>query len=247
MLLLPHLLGLWRIGFTPLWFPFERAPGPSHWYDHIVNPLLFAVAQFGDIAAALLALVLLAWRRPGEPEALAPATPLSPEQRVYLATITWAPVGLAVAASVILGLHLKDMWGYPMWCFIGLFLMAEVVGPCTAGGLQRFAIAWVVILVTVPMVFTVQQTIGGRFLRKPLRGAVSRPGTGAPDRAALARRRRRRAAVDRCGRCLDRRKHRVLRRRSPIRVHRRRSGQESLDHTGRAGTAGRGADLAGAG
>ena len=170
-LLMPHLLGLWRIGFTPLWFPFERAPGPSHWYDHIVNPLLFAVAQFGDIAAALLALVLLGWRRPGEPEALGPATPLPSEQRVYLATITWAPVGLAVAASVVLGLHLKDMWGYPMWCFIGLFLMAEVVGPCTAGGLQRFAIAWVVILVTVPVVFTVQQSIGGRFLRKPLRSA----------------------------------------------------------------------------
>ena len=59
----PHLLGLWRIDFAPLLFPFERAPGPSHWYDHIVNPLLFAVAQFGDIAAALLALALLAWRR----------------------------------------------------------------------------------------------------------------------------------------------------------------------------------------
>ncbi len=65
-------------------------------------------------------------------------SPLPPEQRAYLATITWAPVGLAVAASVVLGLHLKDMWGYPMWCFIGLFLMAEVVGPFTAGGRQRF-------------------------------------------------------------------------------------------------------------
>ena len=163
LLLLPHLLGLWRIDFAPLLFPFERAPGPTHWYDHIVNPLLFAVAQFGDIAAALLALALLAWRRPGEPLAMPGPTPLPPEQRAYLATITWAPFGLAVAASVILGLHLKDMWGYPMWCFIGLFLMAEVVGPFTAGGRQRFAVAWLIILITVPVVFTVQQTIGGAF------------------------------------------------------------------------------------
>ena len=216
-----------------------------HWYDHIVNPLLFAVAQFGDIAAALLALVLLGMAASGRAARHWPATPLPSEQRVYLATITWAPVGLAVAASVVLGLHLKDMWGYPMWCFIGLFLMAEVVGPITAGGLQRFAIAWVVILVTVPMVFTVQQTHRRTFPAQAAAQCISRPGTRAPDRAALARRCRRRAAVDRCGRCLDRRKHRVLRRRPPIRVHRRRSGQEPLDHTGRAGTAGRGADLAG--
>ena len=45
----------------------------------------------------------------------------------------------------------------------------------TAGGLQRFAIAWVVILVTVPVVFTARQSIGGRFLRKPLRSAFPGP------------------------------------------------------------------------
>jgi 4-amino-4-deoxy-L-arabinose transferase-like glycosyltransferase len=175
LLLTPHLLGLWRIDFAPLLFPFERAPGPSHWYDHIVNPLLFAVAQFGDIAAALLALVLMAWRRPGEPLVMPQPHPLAPEQRAYLATITWAPVSLALAASLVLGLHLKDMWGYPMWCFIGLFLMAEVVGPITDGGLQRFCVAWLVILVTVPIVFTAQQTIGGRLLRKATRAQFPGP------------------------------------------------------------------------
>ncbi len=61
------------------------------------------------------------------------------------------------------------MWGYPMWCFIGLFLMAEAVGPITTRGLQRFTAAWLVILITVPIVFAVQQTIGARFVRKPTR------------------------------------------------------------------------------
>jgi 4-amino-4-deoxy-L-arabinose transferase-like glycosyltransferase len=175
LLLLPHLLGLWRIDFAPVLYASGRAPGPSHWYDHVVNPLLFAVAQFGDVAATLLALALLAWRRPGEPVAVPAPTPLLPEQRAYLATITWAPVGLAVAASAVLGLQLKDMWGYPMWCFLGLFLMAKVVGPVTRDGLRRFAVAWLVILTVVPAVFTVQQTIGGRFLRKPMRSQFPGP------------------------------------------------------------------------
>ncbi len=175
LLLLPHLMGLWRIDFAPVLYASGRALGPTHWYDHIVNPLLFAVAQFGDIAAALLALVLLAWRRPGEPLAMPGPTLLPPEQRAYLATITWAPAGLAVAASAILGLQLKDMWGYPMWCFVGLFLMTEVVGSVTRDGLRRFTVAWLAILIIVPVIFTVQQTIGGRFLRKPMRGQFPGP------------------------------------------------------------------------
>ncbi len=175
LLLLPHLVGLWRIDFTPLFFPFERAPGAAHWYQHIVNPLLFAVAQFGDVAAALLAIALLAWRRPGEPLALQDAAPLPAEQRAYLWTITWAPAALAVAASFIFGLHLKDMWGYPMWCFLGLFLMAEVVGPITSDGLQRFYGALLGILVIVPVVFIVQQTVGGRLVSKPTRGQFPGP------------------------------------------------------------------------
>ncbi len=61
------------------------------------------------------------------------------------------------------------MWGYPMWCFIGLFLMAEVVGPITSGGMQRFAVGWAGVLVAVAAVFTVQQTVGGYLVRKPIR------------------------------------------------------------------------------
>ena len=110
-------------------------------------------------AAALLALALLAWRRRGKCWLPRPARC----RRTYAPTCGPSPGRrrAALAASVVLGLHLKDMWGYPMWCFIGLFLMAEVVGPFTARGLQRFSIAWLVILVTVPIVFTVQNTIGG--------------------------------------------------------------------------------------
>jgi 4-amino-4-deoxy-L-arabinose transferase-like glycosyltransferase len=171
LVLLPHLFGLWRIGFAPLLFPFERAPGPSHWYDHLLNPLRFAAAQFGDAAAALLAIALLARRRPAGAPAIPRTAALPPEQRDWLATMTWAPFGLAVAASLLLGLHLKDMWGYPMWCFIGLFLLAELPGPCSREGRRRFLVAFCVVLIATPLVFAAQQIAGGRFLRKPLRSA----------------------------------------------------------------------------
>jgi 4-amino-4-deoxy-L-arabinose transferase-like glycosyltransferase len=167
--LLPHILGLWHIGFSPLFFPFERAPAAHHWYDHFVFPMLFAAAQLGDVAPALLVVALLFRRRGNELVSAALQGPLAAEERAYLWTITWAPVGLAVVASLVLGLHLKDMWGYPMWCFIGLFLIAEVVGPITPGGTRRFALGWAVVMAVVGGVFTVQQTVGGYLLQKPVR------------------------------------------------------------------------------
>lgn len=170
LVLAPHLLALWRIDFAPLLFPFQRAPAAAHWYDHIVYPFLFAAAQFGDIAAALLALALLAWRRPGEVVTGPAPPPLAADVRAYLWTITWAPAAIAVAASLVLGLHLKDMWGYPMWCFVGLFFMAGSIGPYTARGVQRFAVAIVVIMLVVPVVFGVQNSFGSMFLRKATRG-----------------------------------------------------------------------------
>jgi 4-amino-4-deoxy-L-arabinose transferase-like glycosyltransferase len=170
LLLLPHLIGLWRIDFTPLFFPFARAPEAQHWYGHIIYPLLFSAAQLGGVAPALLAMALLGWRRKGETLFDSQSKPLAPDVRAYLWTITWGPAALAVAASLILGLHLKDMWGSPMWCFIALFVMAEAIGLITTGGLQRLVIAWGGILVAVAGVFAVQQTIGGYLVRKPTRG-----------------------------------------------------------------------------
>jgi 4-amino-4-deoxy-L-arabinose transferase-like glycosyltransferase len=170
LLLLPHLVGLWQIDFVPIFFPFARAPGAYHWYDHLTYPLLFTAAQFGGLAPALLAMALLGWRRDGETLFEGRPKPLAATARAYLWTITWGPAALAATASLILGLHLKDMWGSPMWCFIGLFVMAEAVGPITSGGVQRFGIAWGAIFVAVAGVFAVQQTIGGYLMRKPTRG-----------------------------------------------------------------------------
>jgi len=170
LLLVPHLVGLSQIDFAPLFFPFARAPAAHHWYDHVFYPVLFTAAQLGGVAPALSALAVLGWRRKGEGLFESEPKALAAPVRAYLWTITWGPAALAVAASLILGLHLKDMWGSPMWCFIGLFVLAEAVGPITTGGLQRFAIAWAAILLVVIGVFTVQQSIGSYLLPKATRG-----------------------------------------------------------------------------
>ena len=176
VLLTPHVIGLVEIHFTPLWFPFQRAPGPSHWWDHVTDPLHFALAQFGDVAAALVAITLLFWRRRQEPAMGGTAPPVLPDaQRAYLAAITWGPVTLALLASAIGGLHLKDMWGYPMWCFLGVFLMAELPFSFSRQGFLRFLAAVAVIMTVTAFIFVLQQTLGPWVTHKPSRGQFPGP------------------------------------------------------------------------
>ena len=168
LLLAPHIAALPHVHYGPLLFPFHRAGSPAHWYDHLLNPVRFIASQSADVMIGMLTLGLLASDRAGPPIVAAPR--LSAEQRAYLATITWAPAGIAVGMALLVGLHFRDMWGYPMWCFIGLFVVAEWVGPFTRRGLERCLAAALVILPLMPVAYVVQQSFGWYFNRHPMRG-----------------------------------------------------------------------------
>ena len=140
--LLPHLLGLWRIDFAPLLFPFERAAGPVALVRPHPQPAAVrrgAVRRYRGGAA----------RGCPAGRGADPGSGRQPIGRSLCRRTSvpgWRPSpgrpsASPLPASMVLGLHLKDMWGYPMWCFIGLFLLAELRGPFTREGYRRFLAA----------------------------------------------------------------------------------------------------------
>jgi hypothetical protein len=111
--------------------------------DHIAAPVRFAAAQIAALLPALgLAGVLWASR----PRAsAAPSTDISDADRLYLAFVALGPFVFAEILSIVTGLGLRPMWGGPLWCFIGLFLVMMIRPSQLRVRLRRFAVAWVIV------------------------------------------------------------------------------------------------------
>ena len=85
----PHLLGSWRIVCAAA-VPLRACAGAEPLVRSIVNRCCrrCTVRRY---RCGPVALVLRAWRRPGEQQVMRQPHQLPAEQRAYLATITWAP------------------------------------------------------------------------------------------------------------------------------------------------------------
>jgi Dolichyl-phosphate-mannose-protein mannosyltransferase len=165
LVLSPHILALGTVHYGPLRFPFRRASTGVGWEAHLLFPLQFASAQVLDILPAVLLLAVL-WRSPR-----AGAAPLSPGavDRRYIAMLCLAPVAICLAISGGLGLRLKDMWGAPLWDYVGLFgvMMLPEGAPRLS---PRFVVAWAIVLLLGPLAYAAQFPGQALTQHKPLRG-----------------------------------------------------------------------------
>ncbi len=133
LLLLPHLLALWRLDFLPLRYAMERTTPAEGLWQRLWFPLDFALAQVLGVAGTLAA----AWLLPrGEPPLLPAETP-PPLARRYLLWLAVAPCGLVLLASLLLGAGFRPLWGMPLWIFLPLGLLALWPRSVTAPGLVR--------------------------------------------------------------------------------------------------------------
>ncbi len=165
VLLVPHALAVRALHYGPVHFPFARAHEASAWYMHLLFPLRFAGAQLLDIFGAI-SLTLLLWRGRAAGAMALPAAALG---RRYVATLCWAPFGLCLAVSGVLGLDFRSMWGAPLWDFFGLFAVLLVIRsvPTLSRG---FVALWLAIVAGGLIGYAAQfpgQALSGA---KPLRG-----------------------------------------------------------------------------
>lgn len=113
-----HVLWLLKNGFPTLHYAASRAGEVSTLRDRFVAPLKFILAQLVDIAPAFL-LAWLAGLRPS-------MTPIRRDAGLhFLLWMTLGPPTVAVLASLVTGMGLRDMWGAPMWNLTGLLIVLE--------------------------------------------------------------------------------------------------------------------------
>jgi hypothetical protein len=150
----PHLVWLVRNDFLPFAYASARAM-PSHGVlDHLVHPLVFALSQAGALAPALAIALPLRWPPP------AARTAKSDDfDRRIVALLAFGPAATMIALSLVTGRGLVAMWGYPLWLFIGLWLVMASSAVIDRVRLARIAGLWAIVFIGLAGAFVVNYAV----------------------------------------------------------------------------------------
>jgi hypothetical protein len=149
----PHLVWLYQNDWLPLNYVEARAKAGGL-LGHLTHPSLFALAQlFWLVPALLIALPL--FRRPPERD----ATKAGDFDRRILALLAFGPAVTLIAASALTGRALITMWGYPLWLFLGPFIVVAVSARIDRACLRRLAGAWGTVTALYVLAFVVDYAV----------------------------------------------------------------------------------------
>jgi 4-amino-4-deoxy-L-arabinose transferase-like glycosyltransferase len=140
---LPHLVWLVQHHFIPLDYVDKKAAASRGLLDHIVHPVQFALAQFAYVLPSLLIAAPLAYFSSQAPT-VAPDRPAAARgfddfDRRIVTLLAFGPAATVAALSLVTGRGTLPPWGYPLWLYLGLWLVMAQNKSIGARGL-----AWVV-------------------------------------------------------------------------------------------------------
>jgi 4-amino-4-deoxy-L-arabinose transferase-like glycosyltransferase len=158
----PHLVWLVQNDFLPFAYAEHRALPSRGLIDHVWHPLQFTVSQlFFLVPSLLIALPLFYPRvRAGEPSVASGADAFD------LRIVTWlalGPMATVLALSALSGRGTVAMWGYPLWLFIGLWLVLVARRALDAMRLARIVITWAIVFVCLALAFIINYDVLPRF------------------------------------------------------------------------------------
>jgi hypothetical protein len=147
----PNAWWLATTGFLPLHYADARAKVATRWYHYIAFPLEWTANELFFLLPAIGLLAVLYWRhkRTGAPA----ATPRAAFDRRYITALALGPFAVTTVVALLLGRLPVSMWGYPLWSFAPLAMIAWL-GPVTAPRrLAAFALAFAAIFLAWPVVY----------------------------------------------------------------------------------------------
>ncbi len=148
----PHLVWLVQNDFLPFSYAEHRALPSRGLIDHIWHPLQFAVSQlFFLVPSLLIALPLFAPReRAGEPPLASGADAF--DWRI-VTLLAFGPMATVLALSAISGRGTVAMWGYPLWLFLGLWIVLTARRAFDAKRLARVLATWATVFTGLSAAF----------------------------------------------------------------------------------------------
>jgi hypothetical protein len=151
----PHLVWLWQNDWLPLSYVAARAKATSGFAGHLTRPLVFALAQLFWLVPVLLISLPLLRRRPHEPNAIRAGD----FDRRIIALLALGPAVTLLAASALSGRALVAMWGYPLWLFLGPFIVVSVRVLIDCACMARLVLGWGIVTVLYALAFVADYAV----------------------------------------------------------------------------------------
>ncbi len=164
--MMPHLVWLWNSDFLPFAYAERRAAPSRGIIDHFLHPFVFALGQLLFLLPSFLIAAVLIWPRSSLPNLLAakskggtvPARDNSGStadkfDRRIVTLLAFAPAVTVIALSALSGRGAIAMWGYPLWLFLGLWMVLQAPTAIDAARFMRIAAAWSVVFAIFAFVF----------------------------------------------------------------------------------------------
>ncbi len=147
----PHLVWLVRNDFLPFAYAEHRALPSRGLIDHVWHPLQFATSQLFFLLPSLLIALPLVWpRRAIKPPA---ATAADAFDRRIVTLLAFGPMATVLALSAVSGRGTVAMWGYPLWLFLGTFMVLGAQRVIDEMQLSRMLLTWAVVFAGLVVAF----------------------------------------------------------------------------------------------
>ncbi len=161
----PHLIWLIDNDFLPLAYAESHAASVRGWFDHILRPAAFAAGQLGFILPSLLIAACFVW--PWSKGQIPPLPHGGSDQaamadafdRRIVTLLAFGPGLTMIALTAVSGRGALATWGYPLWLFLGLWIVLYAPRALEAARLRRVVAAWGIVFAAFAIAFIVNYTV----------------------------------------------------------------------------------------
>jgi 4-amino-4-deoxy-L-arabinose transferase-like glycosyltransferase len=157
----PHVAWLLQTDFLPFAYVSHRAAPAYGWFDHILHPALFALSQIFFALPSLFIAAALFWPKtaPLPAAGTAHAEVVNAFDRRIVTLIAFGPGLAMIALAAVSGRGSIAMWGYPLWLFLGLWIVMLARAVLDAARMTRIAAAWAAVFMAFVLVFIVNYSV----------------------------------------------------------------------------------------
>ena len=152
----PHLVWLVHNDFLPFAYASARAAPARGLIDHVLHPVVFALGQLVFLLPALLIAAALIWPRAKRRRSRRRADAFD---RRIVTLLAFGPAATTVALSALSGRGTIAMWGYPLWLFLGLWIVLAARNAIEPARLARIAALWATVFVLFALVFVASYSL----------------------------------------------------------------------------------------